>query len=132
MNWFLLAFKNYAVFSGRATRKEFWSFMLFYMLIDVILGQFDQALGLFNKKIEIGLLGVIFGLLLLIPSISVSTRRLHDIGKSGWWQLLVFVPLIGWIALIAFFCRKSYPFQNAYGPNSNAFEMSDKSTQSES
>lgn len=122
----LLALKNYAQFSGRSSRKEFWWFTVICVLFDLMLSQIDQELGLFSKKIEIGVFSLIFWMLILIPSMSIATRRLHDIGKSGWWQLLIFIPFIGLIALISFYCRKSYPFQNAYGPMPNGFEMRDK------
>ena len=110
MNWYLTVLKKYATFSGRARRQEFWMFALINFIIMVILSALDMALG-------IGLLSGIYALGVLIPSLAVGARRLHDIGKSGWWQLVGLIPLIGLIVLIIFFVMDSNPGDNPYGPN---------------
>jgi uncharacterized membrane protein YhaH (DUF805 family) len=110
MHWYIKALENYAVFSGRARRSEFWYFGLFNMLIQLGLGFFDHFLRL-------PLLEGLYALAILIPSIAVTTRRLHDTDRSGWWQLLLLIPLIGLIVLIVFEFQDSQPGPNRYGAN---------------
>ena len=110
MNEYLGVLKKYAVFSGRARRKEFWMFVLINFIIAVVLSGVDMMLGL-------GFLGFIYAIATLIPALAVGARRLHDIGKTGWWQLVGLVPLIGLIILIIFFVMDSNPGDNQYGPN---------------
>jgi uncharacterized membrane protein YhaH (DUF805 family) len=107
MEHFLNAFKNYANFSGRARRKEYWMFFLIYSLLYVGLSFIDGLLGS-------AWLSSIFSLVLLIPSISYAARRLHDTGRSGWWQLLYLIPLIGIIVVIVFLAQDSHE-ENEYG-----------------
>lgn len=117
MNWFLIAFKKYATFSGRAQRAEYWYFFLFYILIFFGLTIIDGITGSFNAMTGMGLLGGLMTLVLLIPSISVGVRRLHDTGRSGWWLFIVLIPLIGAIVLLVFTLQDSSPGNNTYGPN---------------
>ena len=84
MNWFLSALKKYAVFSGRAQRAEYWYFILFYILIFIGLSFIDGMTGSFSAEAGIGLLGGLYSLALLIPSLAVGVRRLHDTGRTGW------------------------------------------------
>jgi uncharacterized membrane protein YhaH (DUF805 family) len=111
MEFFTRAYKNYANFSGRDTRQQYWMFYLFYIIFAFVAGFVDALIG------TDGLLGTIFILVTIIPSIAIATRRLHDIGKSGWWQLLVFIPIIGAIVLIVFLATKGSFGENQYGPN---------------
>ena len=117
MNWFMTVLRKYAVFEGRARRREYWFFVLFYILISIVLAVVDRVLGTYNEAYGMGALGALFCLGLLIPSIAVGVRRLHDTGRSGWWLLIGFIPLIGMIVLIVFFVLDSQPGTNAYGPN---------------
>jgi uncharacterized membrane protein YhaH (DUF805 family) len=107
MNYFLDAFKQYATFTGRATRTQYWMFVLFYVIFYVVLSIIDNAMGTM-------ILALIFSLALLIPSISIAARRLHDTGRSGWWQLIVLLPVIGIIVLIVFLVLESQG-DNEYG-----------------
>lgn len=109
MEYFIGAIKKYATFSGRARRKEYWMFILFYMIFYIVLAVLDGLIGTI-------LLSTVFSLLLLIPSISVAARRLHDTGRTGWWQLIAFIPLIGVIVLIVFLVQDSHD-ENQYGLN---------------
>jgi len=105
--------KKYADFDGRATRSEFWYYTLFYAVIAIALATIDQyvlnpILGMpVNIAANGGLLQIIFALALVIPSLAVGIRRLHDIGKSGWWTLVALVPLLGIIVLLYFYVQKS-------------------------
>lgn len=116
MNWYLKAFKQYATFSGRAQRAEYWYFVLFYSIGIIVLSFLDGMLGLYSVEVGIGLLGGVFILLHILPSLAVSVRRLHDIGRTGWWYLLVIIPLIGPIVLLVFSVLDSKE-DNQYGPN---------------
>jgi len=111
MEFFTRAYKNYANFSGRDSRQQYWMFYLFYIIFAFIIGFADGLLG------TGGILGVIYALGSLIPSIAIAARRLHDIGKSGWWQLIVFIPLIGVIVLLVFLVTKGQFGDNEYGAN---------------
>jgi uncharacterized membrane protein YhaH (DUF805 family) len=117
MNWFLLALKKYATFSGRSQRSEYWYFFLFYILINIGLSFIDNVTGTLDADTGVGLLSGLFSLAVLIPSIAVGVRRLHDTSRSGWWLLIGFIPLIGTIVLIVFFVQDSMPGDNEYGPN---------------
>lgn len=109
MEYFTNALKRYAEFSGRARRKEYWMFILFYLIFYIVLSVIDDFLGTIW-------LSTIYSLALLVPSISIATRRLHDTGRSGWWQLIALIPLIGVIILIVFLAQDSHD-ENDYGPN---------------
>ena len=109
MEYFLSALKKYADFSGRARRKEYWMFILFYFIIYISLVIVDSLIGTM-------FLALIFALAMLVPSISIAARRLHDTGRSGWWQLISLIPLIGAIVLIVFLVQDSHE-ENQYGPN---------------
>ena len=117
MKWFLMVLKKYAEFSGRAQRAEYWFFTLFYLIFFLALSLIDGAAGLFNLEYGFGLLGGLFALAMIIPSIAVTVRRLHDTSRSGWWLLISLIPLIGGIVLLVFVCLDSTPGTNAYGPN---------------
>ncbi len=117
MNWYLDVLKKYAVFTGRARRKEYWMFFLFNIIVSVVLGIIDSLTGTTSLQYGVGLLGGLYSLAVIIPSIAVGVRRLHDTDRSGWWLLIGFIPLIGVIVLIVFFCLDSTPGDNRFGPN---------------
>lgn len=117
MNWYIQVLKKYAVFGGRARRKEYWFFFLFNIIISFIVGLIDGFTGSFNPEAGIGILGAIYTLAVFIPGLAVSVRRLHDTNRSGWWLLIGLIPLIGAIVLIVFFVQDSTPGQNQYGEN---------------
>ena len=99
--------QKYANFSGRAMRSEYWWFILFYIIAYIVLAIVDYLLGA-------QLLTVILSLGLLIPSIAVAVRRLHDLDKSGWWLLLGLIPIVGLI-LIYWFAQPGTPGANRFG-----------------
>ena len=104
-------FHKYADFSGRARRKEYWYFTLFNVIVSCVLA---ILLG------ENSALASAYALVTLIPGLAVFWRRMHDIGKSGAWWFISFVPLVGTILLLVWECRDSQPGDNAYGPNPKA------------
>ena len=99
-------FNKYVNFEGTASRSEYWWFVLFIVLGYIVLGIFSKNLSL------------LFGLATMLPSLAVAARRLHDTDRSGWWQLISFIPLIGHIVLIVFLVQDSRP--NRYGQPANA------------
>ena len=129
MKWFIKCMKNYTLFKGRASRTEFWYFMLYWSIFYIIIIAIDKALGgnFINIKTlpfsefiplaklveEVGLLTLIYRPLTIAPSLAVISRRLHDINKSGWWCLTCVTPLI--VILIIFLCKKSDEKENKYG-----------------
>ncbi|MBU3006012.1 DUF805 domain-containing protein [Paraglaciecola arctica] len=114
MDYFIGALQKYAEFTGRARRKEYWMFFLIYTVLIILVSVLDAILGL-------GFLSLIFSLAMLVPSISIAARRLHDTGRTGWWQLISFIPLIGIIILIVFLVQDSHE-DNEYGPNPKSGE----------
>jgi uncharacterized membrane protein YhaH (DUF805 family) len=117
LSWYLQALKKYAVFSGRSRRMEYWYFVLFNIIVGIVLGAIDGLLGTRGSVMGAGLLSGIYGLAILIPSLAVTVRRLHDIDRSGWWILIALVPLIGSIVLLVFALLDGTPGPNRYGPN---------------
>lgn len=116
MNWYLTVWKKYAQFSGRARRSEYWYFTLFNIIASILLVIVDAAFGTLNAEAGMGLLGGLYTLAVLIPSLAVSVRRLHDTDRSGWWLLLALIPLVG-LVLLVFMASDSSPGQNRFGPN---------------
>jgi len=115
--------RHYLDFNGRASRSQYWYFVLYYFLISLVLAFIDTLvinpmLGATPEQMARGgILQMIFGLALFLPSLSIGVRRLHDIGKSGWWLLLSFIPIIGVLVLLFWFIQDSQPGSNEYGPN---------------
>ena len=107
MEYFIGALKKYADFTGRARRKEYWMFILFYLIFYIVLTVIDAAIGSY-------ILAALFSLVLLLPTISIAARRLHDTGRSGWWQLISLIPILGGIVLLVFLVQDSHE-ENEYG-----------------
>ncbi len=104
---------KYFNLQGRARRREYWFYVLFYMICSIVL---SLVFSLISESLG-HTVQAIFGLALLLPSLGVSVRRLHDIGKSGWWLLLALIPFIGAVVLLVFAILDSQPGSNQYGPN---------------
>jgi len=94
MDAFTRFWKKYATFTGRASRSEFWWVELVNFVITVVLDVLARGAGFF------AVIGYLYGLAIIVPSLALGARRLHDIGKSGWWQLIAIIPIVGWIILI--------------------------------
>ena len=108
VNWYMAVLKNYAGFTERAGRAEFWYFVLMSIIVSIVLGIIDGVLGT-------AVLGLIYAVAVLIPNIALAVRRLHDIGKSGWWLLVGFVPVVGIFVLLYFYIKEGDAEANAYG-----------------
>lgn len=101
--WYLIPFKKYVDFEGRSSRMEFWTFVLVNLVISAILANLLPYLG------------SLFSLAIIVPTIAVSVRRLHDVGQSGWLLLVGLIPLVGLIILIYFYVQESQAGANEYG-----------------
>jgi uncharacterized membrane protein YhaH (DUF805 family) len=118
-------FKNvlkhkYADFSGRASRKEYWMFVLFSLIFSIAFSILDGILGFkLAKEPDMGALNLVFNLAILIPSIAILVRRLHDTNRSPWWLFILLVPFVGVIVILVFLIQDSTPIVNKYGPNPN-------------
>ena len=121
MEWYLKVMKQYADFSGRARRKEYWMFVLFNIIFLVVAAILDNVLGLsfklYGQSLGYGWLYTLYCLAIIVPGLAVCVRRLHDIGKSGWWYFIGLVPLVGVIVLIVWFCTDSQAGKNEWGAN---------------
>ena len=125
MEWYLKVMRdNYANFSGRARRKEYWMFVLVQTIVMIGLMILDSVLGLDFElqgiSLGYGYLYLIGIIVHFIPSFAVVVRRLHDVGKSGWFYLLVLIPLIGWAWLFILSCIEGQKEDNKWGPDPKA------------
>jgi uncharacterized membrane protein YhaH (DUF805 family) len=116
MQWYLKVLRQYVDFTGRARRTEYWMFVLFSMSITIVLGVLDNLMGMAFVPGSYGPLGLIYILAVLLPTVGVGVRRLHDTGRSGWWMLLGPIPLVS-IVLIVFLAIEGDRGPNAYGPD---------------
>lgn len=105
-------FQKYATIEGRARRSEYWWFVLFAFIANIIFSLIDAIL-FGNAQVLAG----IFGLAILLPSICVGARRLHDTGRSAWWLLLILIPLVGFLVLLWWFVQQGTDGANEYGPD---------------
>lgn len=117
MNWYLKVINQYFDFSGRARRKEYWFFTLFNILIICLLFVLDFIF----KTFYFSTFSYIYTILVFIPSIAVLLRRLHDIGKTGWYFLILFIPLIGLVWMLVLLSTESEPGTNKWGENPKGF-----------
>lgn len=115
MNYYSICLSKFADFSGRARRREYWTFALVNCLIALLLLILGLAFG--EDSPASNILVTIFYLIMLIPNLSVSVRRLHDIGKSGWWLFIGLVPLVGSLLLLVWSFMDSEEGENQYGEN---------------
>lgn len=118
MSWYIKVLKKYAVFSGRARRKEYWMFVLFNFIFGLVASLIDLGIGLLTFAVfGLGLLSILYALAVFVPGLAVSVRRLHDVGKSGWYLLINLIPIAGSIWFLVLTCTNSQSGDNKYGPN---------------
>lgn len=131
MKYYLKVLKNYTLFSGRARRKEYWMFVLFNIIFAIAASVIDNILGTTFKfgsdlygmhHLPYGYVYLLYALALFIPGLAVAVRRLHDVGKSGWFFLIALIPLVGAIWLLVLFCTEGTPGPNEYGEDPKAAE----------
>jgi len=117
---------RYADFEGRARRSEYWYFALFYILIYFGIGIASGAISSIAEELGVIILAItgIFILLMIIPNLALTVRRLHDTGKSGWFILIGIIPIVGSIILLVFLVSDSQPGTNMYGPNPKTLDQS--------
>ena len=109
MEWYLKVVRNYAVFTGRARRTEYWMFVLFNILFAALASVLDWILG------SLSIVSLLYGLTMVIPSIAVAVRRLHDINKTGFFLLVALIPVVGFIWLLILFLKEGDMGDNQYG-----------------
>lgn len=128
MNWYIKGLSNFINFTGRARRSEYWYFTLGNVLVFIVLSGlisvFIDAVESLPEEVAIGIVGL-FMLTMIIPSLAVSVRRLHDTGRSGWWLLISLIPYVGSIVLLIFYIQDSEPGTNKWGRNPKRPETDD-------
>ena len=117
MRWYLLGFKNYLQIKGRAVRKEFWIFMLFNLLFLVAAMIIDFVFGFTFDNLPFGYVFLVYAGVILIPTLTVTLRRLHDVGSRGWMLFIILIPVIGMIWLLTLLVTDSQEEKNVFGSN---------------
>lgn len=121
MNWYLKVLHQYTDFSGRARRQEYWMFVLFNAIFAIVAMIIDNLLGttmqLRGVQLPYGFVYLVYGLFVLLPNLAVSVRRLHDMGKSGWFLLISIIPIFGGLVVLYFLVLDSEPGSNKWGSN---------------
>jgi len=130
VNWYIEVLKKYAVFSGRARRKEYWMFILFNFIFSLVAWLLDVVIFVmtfWGGFWGFGPIGVVYAIAVFIPGLAVAVRRLHDVGKSGWYYFIILIPIAGPIWFLVLLCSDSQPGDNKYGPNPKGEEGNGKS-----
>ena len=109
--------RKYATFSGRARRKEYWLFILFYLILILVAIAIDVGIGAYDEASGLGVVSGIFSLAIFIPGLAVAIRRLHDTDRVGWWMLISLIPIVGAIWFIVLMCLKGTDGENRFGPD---------------
>ena len=117
MNWYIKVLKKYAVFSGRARRKEYWMFVLFNFIFSLVASLLDLAIFGLVLTTGVGPLYIVYIVAVFVPGLAVAVRRLHDVGKSGWYLFIILIPIAGPIWFLVLACTDSQAGDNKYGPN---------------
>lgn len=117
MKWYLNCFKQYANFDDRASRKEFWMFVLLNFMFMIVAVALDQILDTSHPEAGLGVVFGLYTLLIMTPGLAVSVRRLHDIGKSGWMIFIILIPLVGAIWFFVLALKEGNQGENNYGIN---------------
>ncbi|MBF9000163.1 MULTISPECIES: DUF805 domain-containing protein [Vibrio] len=117
MYYYLSAIRQYVNFRGRERRKAFWHFYLINIIIGFIFAALDGLFGTINAIEGSGTISAIYGAFIFLPSLALFVRRIHDTGRSGWWALLLFIPIIGFLSALYFSIADGHPYENEYGPS---------------
>jgi len=124
MNYYLDVLKKYAVFTGRATRKEYWMFILWNFIVSIVLGIVISIIDSAIKSQALTVISTLYSLAVLIPTLAVFVRRLHDTNHSAWWFFINLIPFVGQIILLVFLVQDTQPIDNKYGTNPKAVKAS--------
>lgn len=119
MHWYIDVLKKYAVFEGRARRKEYWIFALISALVLIFLSLVDEMTG-WKVWGDEGVLSLLYSIAVFVPTLAVLVRRLHDTDRSGWWCLILLIPLIGLIVIFVFLVSNGNEGDNRFGPDPKA------------
>lgn len=117
MDWYFAVLRKYAQFQGRSRRKEFWYFTLINAFISMACSVIDSTLQLPTVMEGYGVLAAVYAATMFIPTIAVTVRRLHDQGRTGWWALIMLIPIVGLLVLLYFMLQDSQPEKNQFGDN---------------
>ena len=117
MDWYLKVLRQYADFNGRARRKEYWMFVLFNFIFSFLASLLDIVLNLQSIKQETGPISGLYSLLIIIPALAVTVRRLHDVGKSGWMFFIIFIPIVGFFWMLYLLTLEGDLRENEFGPD---------------
>lgn len=123
MDWYFWVLRNYATFHGRAHRREFWMFTLVNIILFGVLNVIDRIVGWHH------ILSLVYALLMLVPTLAVQVRRLHDTNRSWRWLLLMIIPLLGSLVLLAFYSQRGTPQENEFGPEPQPFPQTVQATE---
>ena len=119
MRWYLMVMNKYDELRGRASKKELWRFVFYNMIFILAAVAIDNILGTTAAGLPYGIFNYLYILAVIIPGIAVAIRRLHDVGKSGWFSLIILIPVIGLIWLLILFCAEGSEGDNRYGSKPN-------------
>lgn len=122
MKYYLEALKKYADFSGRSRRKEYWLFILFNIFFSIVAMLIDVLAGTRMENQYYGIISILYNIAMVIPTLAVMVRRLHDINRSGWWFLINLIPVIGNIWFFVLMCFDGTLGQNRFGPDPKRYE----------
>lgn len=113
MHWYMEVMRKYSDFSGRSRRMEYWMFFLLNIVVSLIV-------AVIGTMLHVPYLSFLYAAVIIVPSLAVTARRLHDTGRSGWWMLIALIPILGALVLLYFMAIDGDPGDNAYGPNPKA------------
>jgi len=122
MNIYFTVLKKFAEFSGRSRMSEFWNFTLINFILIGLSMILDYTFGTFISPMPFGIIFIIYNFLVFLPSLAVFVRRMHDVGKSGWYVLFSFIPIFGTVWLLSLCITEGNPKSNVYGPNPKKLE----------
>ncbi len=117
MEWYLKVLKQYTDFNGRARRKEYWMYTLFNMIFVFAAIVIDNGMGTTVAELHYGIVYCLYVFAIILPTLAVLVRRLHDVGKSGWFYFITLIPIAGPIWLLVLLCKEGVAGDNEYGPN---------------
>lgn len=120
MKWYLMAWQRCLQFSGRSRRTEYWMFVLLNILVAIAIALVDLMLGTVDEQTKTGTFSTFYSFIVILPTLALTVRRLHDTGRTGWWVLISLIPVLGVIVLLVFMALDGEPGNNDYGANPKA------------